>query len=149
MQWSERSAIVTGGAGGLGAATVRRLTALGMHVVVFDRALDAGNELVKELGRGSAVGGDVNNDADVEAAIAAATAAAPLAVVVNVAGGGSGGRTLSRDNSPMDMALFRGTMELNALGTFNVTRLAAAVIATNEAEPPLGTVAGDGLSGVV
>jgi NAD(P)-dependent dehydrogenase (short-subunit alcohol dehydrogenase family) len=134
MQWSERSAIVTGGAGGLGAATVRRLTALGMHVVVFDRALDAGNELVKELGRGSAVGGDVNNDADVDAAIAAATAAAPLAVVVNVAGGGSGGRTLSRDNAPLDMALFRGTMELNALGTFNVTRLAAAVIATNEAD---------------
>ena len=132
MQWSERSAIVTGGAGGLGAATVRRLTRLGMQVVVFDRALDAGNELVKDIGRGSAVGGDVNNDADVNAAIAAATAMAPLAVVINVAGGGSGGRTLARDNSPLDMALFRGTMELNTLGTFNVTRLAAAVIATNE-----------------
>jgi NAD(P)-dependent dehydrogenase (short-subunit alcohol dehydrogenase family) len=66
MQWSERSAIVTGGAGGLGAATVRRLTGLGMQVVVFDRALDAGNELVKDIGRGSAVGGDVNNDADVQ-----------------------------------------------------------------------------------
>ena len=56
-------------------------------MVVFDRALDAGNELVKDIGRGSAVGGDVNNDSDVQAAIAAATALAPLAVVVNVAGG--------------------------------------------------------------
>jgi NAD(P)-dependent dehydrogenase (short-subunit alcohol dehydrogenase family) len=105
-----------------------------MHVVVFDRALDAGNALIKEIGRGSAVGGDVNNDSDVEAAIAAASTTAPLAVVINVAGGGSGGRTLSRDNTPLDMQLFRGTMELNALGTFNVTRLAAAVIATNDAD---------------
>jgi NAD(P)-dependent dehydrogenase (short-subunit alcohol dehydrogenase family) len=126
MQWSERSAIVTGGAGGLGAATVRRLSGLGMHVVVFDRALDSGNDLVRDIGRGSAVGGDVNNDADVNAAIEA--------VVINVAGGGSGGRTLSRDNSPLDMQLFRATMELNALGTFNVTRLAASAIAANEAD---------------
>ena len=117
--------IVTGGAGGLGAATVRNLTALGMQVVVFDRALDAGKELVSDLGRGAAVGGDVNDDADVTAAIDAASALAPLAVVVNVAGGGAGGRTLSRDNTPLDMSVFRGVMELNAFGTFNVTRLAA------------------------
>jgi hypothetical protein len=69
-------------------------------VVVFDRALDAGTELVTELGTGAAVGGDVNNDHDVNAAIDAAIGLAPLAVVVNVAGGGRGGRTLSRDNAP-------------------------------------------------
>src|ERR1035437_1320885 len=92
MEWSERSAIVTGGAGGLGAATVRSLNAMGMQVVVFDRALEAGNELVEALGRGAAVGGDVNEDADVNTAIDAASALAPLAVVVNVAGGGAGGR---------------------------------------------------------
>jgi NAD(P)-dependent dehydrogenase (short-subunit alcohol dehydrogenase family) len=134
MQWNERSAIVTGGAGGLGAATVRRLTALGMQVVVFDRALEAGQALVEELGGGSAVGGDINSEADVTAALDAATALAPLAVLVNVAGGGAGGRTLSRDNEPMDIEAFRFTIELNTVGTFNVTRLAAARMATNEAD---------------
>jgi NAD(P)-dependent dehydrogenase (short-subunit alcohol dehydrogenase family) len=132
MDWSQRSAIVTGGAGGLGAATVRRLTGLGMQVVVFDRALEAGEQLVKELGRGRAAGGDINDDDDVAAAIDAASGLAPLAVVVNVAGGGMGGRTLSRDNVPMAMEAFRATIELNTLGTFNVTRLCAATIAGNE-----------------
>ena len=132
MQWNQRSAIVTGGAGGLGAATVRRLTGLGLKVVVFDRALDAGLELVKDLGSGAAVGGDVNNDGDVTAAIDAASGLAPLAVVVNVAGGGLGGRTLSRENEPLAMEVFRTTVELNTMGTFNVTRLCASRMAGNE-----------------
>jgi NAD(P)-dependent dehydrogenase (short-subunit alcohol dehydrogenase family) len=134
MELSEHSAVVTGGAGGLGSATVRRLSDLGMHVVVFDRALESGQALVAELGSGAAVGGDVNDDADVGAALDAAVALAPLGVLVNVAGGGMGGRTLSRDNTPMAMDAFRGTMELNALGTFNVTRLAAARMAGNQAD---------------
>ena len=132
MELSQHSAVVTGGAGGLGSATVRRLSALGLQVVVFDRALESGQALVAELGAGAAVGGDVNDDADVGAALDAAVALAPLGVLVNVAGGGMGGRTLSRDNTPMPMEAFRGTMELNALGTFNVTRLAAARMAGNE-----------------
>jgi NAD(P)-dependent dehydrogenase (short-subunit alcohol dehydrogenase family) len=78
------------------------------------------------------VGGDVNDDADVAAALEAACAMAPLGVVVNVAGGGLGGRTRSRDNSPLAMDAFRATIELNTLGTFNVTRLAAARMATND-----------------
>ena len=134
MNLSERSAIVTGGAGGLGAATVRHLHALGMQVVVFDRALESGQELVSALGAGAAVGGDVNNDDDVVAALDAATALAPLGVVVNVAGGGSGGRTLSLDNSPLDIDKFKGTIELNTVGTFNVIRLAAARMASNQAD---------------
>ena len=132
MELSQHSAVVTGGAGGLGSATVRRLSDLGMQVVVFDRALESGQALVAELGAGAAVGGDVNDDADVGAALDAAVALAPLGVLVNVAGGGMGGRTLSRDNTPMAMEAFRGTMELNALGTFNVTRLAAARMAGNQ-----------------
>jgi NAD(P)-dependent dehydrogenase (short-subunit alcohol dehydrogenase family) len=134
MELSQYSAVVTGGAGGLGSATVRRLSDLGMQVVVFDRALESGQALVADLGSGAAVGGDVNDDADVGAALDAAVALAPLGVLVNVAGGGMGGRTLSRDNTPMAMEAFRGTMELNALGTFNVTRLAAARMAANQAD---------------
>jgi NAD(P)-dependent dehydrogenase (short-subunit alcohol dehydrogenase family) len=132
MNWSQRSGIVTGGAGGLGAATVRRLTGLGLQVVVFDRALDAGQALIGELGRGAAAGGDITRDEDVIAAIDAAMAMAPLAVVVNVAGGGMGGRTLSRENEPLDIESFRATIELNTVGTFNVTRLCAARMASNE-----------------
>ena len=132
MDLTKHSAVVTGGAGGLGAATVRRLRALGLQVVVFDRALEAGQALVAELGSGAATGGDVNDDGDVTAALDAASALAPLGVVVNVAGGGMGGRTLSRDNRPMAMEAFRSTVELNTFGTFNVTRLAVARMAGNE-----------------
>ena len=132
MEWSQRSAIVTGGAGGLGAATVRRLSALGLRVVVFDRALEAGTALAADIGTGAAVGGDINNDADVLAAVDAASGLAPLAVLVNVAGGGAGGRTLSRDNSPVGIEGFQSTIDLNAVGTFNVTRLGAARMAGND-----------------
>jgi len=128
-----RSAIVTGGAGGLGAATVRLLTEAGLGVVVFDQNAEGAEKLVSELGRGAAVSGDVTDDADVGAAIAAAVAMGPLGVVVNVAGGATGGgRTLSRDNSPHSMEIFTTTMAMNAFGTFNVTRLAAATMAGNE-----------------
>ena len=133
MELSGRSAIVTGGAGGLGAATVRRLTGAGLGVVVFDQNAEGAEKLVGDLGGGAAVSGDVTNDDDVAAAIAAATAMGPLAVVVNVAGGATGGgRTLARDNSPHSMDVFTSTMAMNAFGTFNVTRLAASAMATNE-----------------
>ena len=132
MDWSQRSAIVTGGAGGLGAATVRRLTGLGMQVVVFDRALDAGEKLVKELDRGGRWEATSTTTTTSPPPSTQPPNLAPLAVVVNVAGGGMGGRTLSRDNVPMAMEAFRSTVELNTLGTFNVTRLSVARIAGNE-----------------
>jgi NAD(P)-dependent dehydrogenase (short-subunit alcohol dehydrogenase family) len=134
MDLNGRSALVTGGAGGLGGATVRRLVEVGMGVAVFDRDGDRAGELAKELGDGAvAVGGDVNDDGDVAAAIDAARSVGTLSLVVNVAGGGvGGGRTVGRDGTPHDKASFVGTMEMNAFGTFNVTRLAAAAIAGNE-----------------
>jgi NAD(P)-dependent dehydrogenase (short-subunit alcohol dehydrogenase family) len=145
MDLNGKSAIVTGGAGGLGAATVRRLVDQGVGVAIFDRAVDAGQALAKELGdRVVAVAGDVNDDDDVEAAIAAARSLGTLAIVVNVAGGGlrEAGRTLNRDNTPHDKEAFIGTMAMNAFGTFNVTRLAAAAMAGNEPDD-------DGQRGVV
>jgi NAD(P)-dependent dehydrogenase (short-subunit alcohol dehydrogenase family) len=139
-----RSAIVTGGAGGLGAATVRRLVAAGMGVAIFDRAADAGSALAGELGSSAAaVAGDVNDDGDVQGAIEAAQGLGTLSLVVNVAGGGiGGGRTVGRDGTPHDKQAFIGTMEMNAFGTFNVTRLAAAAMAANEPDD-------DGQRGVV
>ena len=134
MDLDGRSALVTGGAGGLGAATVRRLVGLGVGVAIFDRDADRAAELAKELGDSAvAVGGDVNDDGDVAAAIDAARSVGTFSLVVNVAGGGAGGgRTVGRDGTPHDKAAFVGTMEMNAFGTFNVTRLAAAVIGGNE-----------------
>jgi NAD(P)-dependent dehydrogenase (short-subunit alcohol dehydrogenase family) len=134
MDLDGRSAIVTGGAGGLGAATVRRLLDVGLGVAIFDRAADAAAELAKELGDAAvAVGGDVNDDDDVAAAIEAARSVGTPSLVVNIAGGATGGgRTLGRDGTPHDKAVFVDTMAMNAFGTFNVTRLAAAAMAANE-----------------
>lgn len=128
----------------MGSATVRRLVAGGMRVVVFDADAGRAEALAKELGdAATAVAGDVTDDDDVAEAIHAARAAGPLGLVVNVAGGGvGGGRTVSREGIPHDKAAFVKTMEMNALGTFNVTRLAAAAMALNEPDA-------DGERGVV
>lgn len=145
MDFVGRSAIVTGGAGGLGAATARRLVELGAGVVIFDRDAAGAEAMCAELGsQCAAVSGDVTNDDDVQAAIDAAYRLGTLSIVVNVAGGGvrGAGRTVSRDGTPHDKESFIGTMAMNAIGTFNVTRLAAAAIAKNEADA-------DGQRGVV
>ena len=136
MDLKGRSALVTGGAGGLGAATVRRLVEVGVGVAVFDRDEPRAKSLASELGaRAVAVGGDVNDDDDVAAAIEAARSLGTFSLVVNVAGGATGGgRTVGRDGAPHDKRTFVSTMEMNAVGTFNVTRLAAAAMARNEAD---------------
>jgi NAD(P)-dependent dehydrogenase (short-subunit alcohol dehydrogenase family) len=137
-----RSALVTGGAGGLGAATVRRLHEAGLRVVVFDMDGARAEALAKELGTKSA-GGDVNDDDAVTHAIDLAGELGPLAVVVNVAGGATGGgRTVGRDGTPHDKASFATTMEMNAHGTFNVSRLAAAAMSGNDPDE-------DGQRGVI
>jgi NAD(P)-dependent dehydrogenase (short-subunit alcohol dehydrogenase family) len=144
MQLRGRSAIVTGGAGGLGSATVRRLVERGMGVVVLDLDGERAAGLAKELGeRALSVGGDTTDDQDVVAAVEAAGALGVLSLLVNVAGGGvGGGRTVARDGSPHDKASFVKTMEMNAVGTFNMTRLVAVAMAGNEPDE-------DGQRGVV
>jgi NAD(P)-dependent dehydrogenase (short-subunit alcohol dehydrogenase family) len=144
MDLDGRSALVTGGAGGLGAATVRRLVDAGVGVVVFDRDGDRAAALSDELGdRAAAASGDVNDDEAVTAAIEAAGALGPLSIVVNVAGGATGGgRTVNRDGSPADKEVFISTMEMNAFGTFNVSRLCAAAMAGNDPDD-------DGQRGVI
>jgi NAD(P)-dependent dehydrogenase (short-subunit alcohol dehydrogenase family) len=129
-----RSALVTGGAGGLGAATVRRLAEIGARVAIFDRDGERAEKLAAELGeRAAAVRGDVTDDGDVAAAVEAARGLGTFSLLVNVAGGGvGGGRRVGRDGTPHDKRSFVATMDMNALGTFNVTRLAAASMARNE-----------------
>lgn len=144
MELAGRSALVTGGAGGLGGATARHLVGLGMAVAIFDRNGEGAAALAEELGgKATAVGGDVANDDDVGAAIDAARSLGPLSVLVNVAGGGlRSTRIVSRDGTPHDKDAFLYTMQINAFGTFNVTRLVAVAMAGNDPDA-------DGQRGVV
>jgi NAD(P)-dependent dehydrogenase (short-subunit alcohol dehydrogenase family) len=144
MKLEGGAAIVTGGAGGLGSASVRRLAEMGLRVAIFDLDADRAKALADEVGNGAVgIGGDVTDDDDVAVAIAAAQSLGPLSVLVNVAGGGvGGGRTVARDGSPHDKESFVKTIEMNATGTFNMTRLVAAAMGPNEPDP-------DGQRGVV
>jgi NAD(P)-dependent dehydrogenase (short-subunit alcohol dehydrogenase family) len=130
MQVTGSSAIVTGAASGLGAATAAALSAAGARVVGFDLA--AGWERAGAPGEGiTAASGDVTNAADVAAAVATAAGLAPLRVAVNCAGIGTAGRILSR-KGVHDLDVFSRVISVNLIGTFNVLRLAAEAIATTD-----------------
>jgi len=124
------AAIVTGGASGLGAATVRALHAAGAHVGILDLQADKGEALAAELGGGTRfMRTDVTDEAQVAEAVAAIAEAAPLRVAVNCAGIGDAARLLDRSGNPADLAAFRRVVDVNLVGTFNVMRLAAAAMA--------------------
>ncbi|MFF2846257.1 SDR family oxidoreductase [Streptomyces sp. NPDC058001] len=132
MQISGGSAIVTGGAGGLGEATVRRLHEAGARVVVADLADEKGKALERELGV-RYVRTDATSEDDVQAAIAEAESRGPLRISVDAHGGpASGGRLIGKDGAPLDLDGFRRTIEIYLTGVFNVMRLAAAAIGRQE-----------------
>ncbi|TBH21006.1 3-hydroxyacyl-CoA dehydrogenase [Thermus thermamylovorans] len=119
----ERSALVTGGASGLGRATALALKARGYRVVVLD------------LKRGEEEGlryleGDVTREEDVREAVALAVSQASLFAVVNAAGIGIARKVLGREG-PHDLEGFRRVVEVNLVGTFNVLRLAAWAMREN------------------
>jgi NAD(P)-dependent dehydrogenase (short-subunit alcohol dehydrogenase family) len=132
MQISGNSAIVVGGAGGLGEATVRRLHAAGAKVVIADLADDKGKELAGELDA-RYVRTDATNTEDVQAALAEAESLGPLRISVDAHGGpASGGRLVGKDGTPLDLEGFKTTIDVYLTGVFNVLRLAAAAIARQE-----------------
>lgn len=124
-------ALVTGGASGLGAATVRRLSAGGAKCLIVDRD-DKGAELAKEVG-GSFAKADVTNAAEVEAAVEQAGTLGPLRVVVQCAGVGWAARTLDKTGKPHDLELFQKIIAVNLVGHFNVLRVAASAISRTDA----------------
>jgi NAD(P)-dependent dehydrogenase (short-subunit alcohol dehydrogenase family) len=127
-------ALVTGGASGLGAATVRRLFAGGANVVIVDRDEAKGTALAAELGADRAVfaKADVTDPVEIEHAVAAATPLGTLRVAVSCAGVGWAARTLDKTGKPHDLELFRTVIGINLIGTFNVLRLAASAMSKNE-----------------
>ena len=125
MKLAGQAAIVTGGGGGLGAATARFLAAAGAKVTVLDVNMEAANAVASEIG-GLAISCDVSDAGSAETAVATAREAHGAArVLVNCAGIGPAERIVGR-NGPMPLENFRRVIEINLIGTFNLARLAAA-----------------------
>ena len=125
MDIKGHSAIVTGGASGLGAATARALSGAGAKVAIFDVNERAAADVAGEIG-GLAVACDVSDAASAETAVKKAAAAhGPARVLVNCAGIGPAKRIVGRDG-PMPLADFERVIRINLIGSFNCLRLAAA-----------------------
>ena len=134
MQIEGAVALVTGGASGLGEATIRRLHANGAAVVIVDKNAERGNALAAELGSKAVFAEtDVTSAEAVKAAVDLATELGPLRIAVNCAGMGWAGRTINRDGSPHDLSAFEWIIKLNLIGTFNVASQAASAMSLTEA----------------
>lgn len=134
MELSGRVALVTGGASGLGLATVRRLVAAGARVVLVDLPGSEGARQADVLGeRVRFAPADVTQTEQVEAALAVADELGDLCVAVSCAGIGNAFRVVGRDG-PFPLEEFRRVLEVNLVGTFNVLRLAAAAMVARPLE---------------
>ena len=130
MDLTGTSALVTGGASGLGAGTARTLTSLGVRCTIFDRNEDGAKALAREIGA-DYLGGDITDPEDCQRAVDQAAEGGRLRITVNCAGTGWAERVIDRDNSPHDLGAFKRIQELNVVGTFNVmTRAASAMVLT-------------------
>ena len=131
MDIAGASALVTGGASGLGLATARRLTEAGARVTIVDLPTSNGAAIAEELG-GSFAPADVTNAEQIAAAAALAAAAGPLRVVVNCAGIAPPAKVLDRDGNPSALADFERVVRVNLIGTYNVIAQTSAVIAKTD-----------------
>ncbi len=134
MDLNGSSAIVTGGASGIGAAAARRLAALGCTVIVADLQADKGEALAEEI-KGVFAQVDVTNTDQIAGAVKAAADIAPLRALVNSAGIGWASRTIGRDGtleSAHSLEAFTKVIQINLIGTFDMLRQAATVMSTNE-----------------
>ena len=147
MDVTGSSAIVTGGASGLGFATATRLAGAGARVVLVDLPGSPGAERAEALGGfATFVPADVTDGEQVQAAVEAAVSRGPLRVVVNCAGIAPPAKVLGRDG-PADLGAFERVLRVNVLGTFNVIRLTADAMQHND--PDGDPVDGAGDRGVI
>ncbi len=133
MQLENKAIFVTGGASGLGAACVRTFTQAGAKAVIVDLNDEAGQDLAKELGSAAIFAKtNVTDENDVQVALKAAVDAfGSLHVVINCAGIGVAERVLTK-SGPSSLASFSKVIQVNLIGTYNVIRLASAVMAENQ-----------------
>ena len=132
MDLADASALVTGGASGLGLATARRLAAAGASVTIVDLPASAGADVAAELG-GVFAPADVTDAEQVASAVATAAASGPLRVVVNCAGIAPPAKVLDREGVPTPLADFERIIRVNLVGTYNVIAQSSAAMA--QAEP--------------
>jgi NAD(P)-dependent dehydrogenase (short-subunit alcohol dehydrogenase family) len=132
MDIAGKTFVVTGGASGLGRAAAEAVLAAGGNAVLLDVNADAGTAAEQALGaRAKFAPADVTSEEQVKAAVDLAVSTfGGLHGVINAAGIGPAAKVLGR-NGPHPLDLFEKTMKINAIGTFNVIRLAAAVISQN------------------
>lgn len=131
MEITGASALVTGGASGLGLATARRLARGGAKVTIVDLPTSAGADIAADLG-GTFAAADVTDPEQVSAAVAVAAGAAPLRVVVNCAGIAPPAKVLDRDGAPSPLAAFATVIQVNLIGTYNVLSQASASMARTD-----------------
>ena len=134
MDINGASAVVTGGASGIGAASARLLAAKGAKVVVADLQEEKGNALADEIG-GAFCKVDVTNTDDIINAIEMAKSMGPLRVLVNSAGIGWAQRTVGKDGSyesAANLDAFKKVIAINLIGTFDCIRLAATAMGQTE-----------------
>jgi NAD(P)-dependent dehydrogenase (short-subunit alcohol dehydrogenase family) len=136
-------AIVTGGASGLGAATVRALSAHGAKVVIADRARETGEALAQELGAGATfVETDVTSEAAMQAAVQKAVDSfGGVHIAIGCAGIGTSSRVAGK-SGPFPLELFALTVNVNLVGMFNMIRLCATAMqnAAPDAEGERGVI---------
>jgi NAD(P)-dependent dehydrogenase (short-subunit alcohol dehydrogenase family) len=134
MDIKDCSAIVTGGASGIGEACARALAAKGAKVVIADLQDDKGNALAKELG-GAFCHVDVTKTDEIIAAVETALEMGPLRALVNSAGIGWAQRTVGKDgsyDSAANLDAFKKVVAINLIGTFDCIRLAATAMSKSE-----------------
>jgi NAD(P)-dependent dehydrogenase (short-subunit alcohol dehydrogenase family) len=128
-----KKAVIVGGASGMARASAEQLRAKGASVAILDLPTSAGAEVAKGLG-GSFHPVDVTDADNTEQALSEAVEAlGGLHIAINTAGGGVAARTLGKDG-PHPLDAFRGVIELNLIATFNLNRLQAFHMSTNEPE---------------
>ncbi len=129
MNIQGQAALVTGGASGLGEATARELARMGAKVAVLDVNLAQAENVAREIG-GVACQCDITDAASVSAAIAkAAQVHGPARILMNIAGIGTAKRIVGKDGSPAPLEDFARVVNINLVGTYNMSRLFAAACA--------------------
>lgn len=132
MNIQGHAAIVTGGASGLGEATARELARLGAKVALFDVNLALAQQVAADIGANQAIACacDITSADSVSAALAQAAAAhGPARILMNIAGMGSAKRVVQKDGSPAPLEDFAKVINVNLIGSYNVSRLFAAACA--------------------